>query len=374
MVPSVLSPGDFIRAELENRGWGQDDLARVLGRSLTRVNDLLHGKQSVSPEIAIDLAAALGSTADEWLRRESAYRLSLADGDARGVQRRARLYELAPIREMQKRGWIKTTADVDEIESEILRFFEIASIDEEPAIETVLRASTPNAALTHAHRAWCIRVRQIAKSVVVPPYREDRIERCLEKLRKLAAYSPEIRKAPGILASFGIRLIVVEPLASGTKIDGMTTWLDDHSPVIGLSLRHDRIDGFWHTLCHEMIHVRYRDRLSVDIEIAEPGEVSLSVKPPMERRADAEGAAVLIDPKELDSFIRRVGPLYSKERINQFANRIKMHPGIIVGQLQHRGEIDYSHNREMLVKVRQAITAVSLTDGWGVAIDSRVLE
>ncbi|GAJ11038.1 unnamed protein product, partial [marine sediment metagenome] len=40
-------------------------------------------------------------------------------------------------------------------------------------------------------------------------------------------------------------------------------------------------------------------------------------------------------------------------------------PGIVVGQLQHRREISYAHNRDMLVKIRRTITESALTDGWG---------
>src|SRR5687768_2140966 len=102
-----LSPGDHIRTELKRRGWGQDDLARVLGRPTSRVNELVQGKASVSPELAVALAAALGGTAEEWLQRDAAYRLSTANADVQGVRRRARLYEIAPVKELQRRGWIR---------------------------------------------------------------------------------------------------------------------------------------------------------------------------------------------------------------------------------------------------------------------------
>ena len=51
-----------------------------------------------------------------------------------------------------------------------------------------------------------------------------------------------------------------------------------------------------------------------------------------------------------------------------------MHPGVIVGQLQYLGEIGYSSNREMLVKIRDIITSTALTDGWGQSISPNVLE
>jgi HTH-type transcriptional regulator / antitoxin HigA len=367
-----VSPGEYIRQELKRRGWGQADLALIMSRPAQRINELVLGKASVSPEVAVELAAALGGTAEEWLQREAAYRLSLANTDPENVRRRARLYDLVPVKELQKRGWIRPTDDIDEIEKDVLRFLEISSINEEPCIQAVLRTTNPGAELTPAQRAWCFRVRHMARSITVPPYQDNRADQCSARLRKLAAYSQHVGKVPALFASFGVRFVIVEPL-TGTKIDGMATWLDDHSPVVGLSMRFDRIDSFWHTVSHEWSHIRHRDALSVDTDIAEPGEVSLAVKPPVERRADEEAAATLIDPEELQSFIQRVGPFYSKERINQFANRIRMHPGVIVGQLQHRAEIGYSANRELLVKVRHVVTPVALTDGWGSSIDPRAL-
>ena len=68
---------------------------------------------------------------------------------------------------------------------------------------------------------------------------------------------------------------------------------------------------------------------------------------------------------ELENFIARVRPLYSKLKIRGFAAVAKVHPGIVVGQLQHRGQISYAHNREMLAKVRDILTNTTLTDGWG---------
>ena len=73
----------------------------------------------------------------------------------------------------------------------------------------------------------------------------------------------------------------------------------------------------------------------------------------------------VIPEDKLNSFIMRVSPLYSKKKIIQFAHTIQMHPGIIVGQLQNRGEIGYSANREMLVRIRNNVIKTALTDGWG---------
>jgi HTH-type transcriptional regulator/antitoxin HigA len=60
----------------------------------------------------------------------------------------------------------------------------------------------------------------------------------------------------------------------------------------------------------------------------------------------------------------RVRPLYSEQRILLFAKRIGVHPGIVIGQLQFRDEIPYTHFHKHLVKIREIITQSTVTDGW----------
>ena len=354
---------------MKARNWTQTDLASILGRPVPTVNEIIQGKKAIMPEMAKALGEAFGIPAEVWLQRESAYRLSLADGDFRPVRRRARLHEIAPLKDMQKRGWIKTTDDPGELESEILRFFGIGSIDQEPDIAAALRKTDPDVEVTPNQRAWCFRAKQIARTLSVSPFDPGRFARCAEELRRLAAYPTEARKVPTVLASYGIRFVIVEPLGGG-KIDGAAMWLDKSSPVIAMSIRFDRVDSFWFTLGHEFSHIENGDAISVDANLCGPEQAPTASKAPIERRADEESAALLVPPEELRSFIARVGPRYSRDRIVQFAHRIKIHPGIIVGQLQNRGEIGYSALRDLLVKIRETVASNSVTDGWGYLTDT----
>jgi HTH-type transcriptional regulator/antitoxin HigA len=126
------------------------------------------------------------------------------------------------------------------------------------------------------------------------------------------------------------------------------------------------MDNFWFTVMHEVSHIKNGDALSVDRDLTgeDSGEPIL-IHDEAESRASEEAAHSLIPREEIESFIRRVGPLYSKDRIIQFAHRIKIHPGIVVGQLQTRKEIGWGTNKEMLVKIRAVVVETSLTDGWG---------
>ena len=367
-VPAeVFPPGEFIRDELEARGWSQTDLARILGRPLPTVNQIMSGKVGITPTTAGELAEAFGTSAEFWLNLEVTYRLSLVNRPGGEVRKRAQLYEIAPVREMERRHWIKRTKTAADLQSELNRFFGVKSLDERPApVALAARASAQmpeDEIVAAAQIAWCHRALQLAAAVHSVRFSKETFEQGCKELRQLAAHPEETRKVPRVLADMGVRLVVVEHLPK-TGIDGAVLWTKP-SPIIALSMRFDRIDCFWHTLAHELSHVRHRDRYALDVDLVGDDRAGNAEVSDVETRANAEAASMLIPSEQLESYMVRVKPYYSKERIIQFARRVAIHPGIVAGQLQYRGEIKYSATREMLVRVRDILIESAMTDGWG---------
>jgi HTH-type transcriptional regulator / antitoxin HigA len=367
-------PGKMLRQMMEERGWSPDELASITGLSGSMIYSILSYKSNIGPDTALKLSGAFGIPAEEWLKADNLYRLSIAETNIAPIEKLARLYKLAPIREMQKREWIKATDDVTELESELKRFFGVDSFEDDLAFSVAAYRTVTLPFLNAAEKAWCFRARQMAKALPATSFSRDRMDSAEKKLRAMAAYPKEARHLANLLAEYGVRFVVIEPLP-GVKIDGAAFWLTESSPVIALSVRFDRIDAFWFTFMHEWAHIRNGDALSVDIDLIDGiiGIAVLLVEDEAERRANDQAAASLIPSAELESFIRRVGPLYSKERIVQFAHKVKIHPGIIVGQLQYRNEIGFSANREMLAKVRSSVIETALTDGWNRVITPGLL-
>jgi HTH-type transcriptional regulator / antitoxin HigA len=352
-----------LRGLLEERGWTITELSSITGFARSNLSSVLNLKAGVSPDMAIALAAAFGNQATEWLKWNAEHQLSLVEVDAEAVERRARLYTVAPIHEMQKRGWLSEPAKVDTLESEVTQFF-----GTDQAIFSVATLRRDNeAALSPAERAWCFRARNLAQAIpFVADFDKSRLATAAKKLRQLAAYENEVERVAEMLAYYGVRFVVVEPLP-GAKIDGAAFWINE-SPVIAVSLRWDRIDAFWFTVMHEFAHVWNGDAYSVDVNLVDEGETGMSVATASdgaEKAANADAAELLVPQDQLESFIARTSPRYGATRIIQFAHSIKMHPGIIVGQLQHRGELNYSAHRSFLVRVRKAVTETAVTDGWG---------
>jgi HTH-type transcriptional regulator/antitoxin HigA len=362
-VPAeVFPPGDFIRDELEARGWTQGDLAQIMGRPMQLVNELVAGKKQITPETALGLAKAFGDDdALYWMNLDNVYRLSQAKPIDEAVSRRSNLFSKFPVRELTKRKWIEPSDNLDVIEHRVCRFYGIESINEKPQFAHAAKADRYDER-SPLQWAWLFRACQLAQGVHVSPYSEQKLRAALIKLRELLVAPEEIRQVPQILAAAGVRFVVVEFLP-GAKIDGGAFWIDK-TPVIAMSLRYDRVNNFWFVLRHEIEHILNRDGLVVDIELTEKLQRKDSL-PVQEIKANEAASEFLVPKSELDGFILRVRPLYSEQRIMLFAKRIGVHPGLVVGQLQFRDEVPYTHFHKYLVKVREIVTQVALTDGWG---------
>lgn len=362
----------MLRQMLDTKGWSGDELADITGFARTHLSSVMSGKVGVSPEMAVALAAAFGNDRADWLRWNAEYQLSLVSTDAAAVESRARLYEIAPVRDMQKRGWIGPTETTQALEQELVRFYG-GPLQSGVPFPVAPRKANPLVALNPSEKAWCVRARQLAAASVVADFDRARLSKIEKTLRQLAAYPKEIERLPQTFAYFGIRFVVIEPLP-GSRIDGAAFGIE-HSPVIAVSARLDRVDAFWFTVMHEFMHIKNGDVESVDVNLlhdTERGLVVSATQEEAERRANEQAADALVPQIELESFIRRMSPLYAATKIIQFAHRIKMHPGVIVGQLQHRGELRYSAHRDLLVKIRGYLVDSALTDGWGKSIGPNV--
>lgn len=367
--PKPILPGEIILEELEAREWLQVDLAHITGLGTTIISDIVNGKRDISLKYAEALADAFGTSEELWLRLQHDYDLASAEPRDGVVTRRARLYDKAPIREMQKRKWIEDTKDIGRIETDLCKFFHIKSIEEALDFEHAARKSDDyNSKVSPTQAAWLRRAKNLAPTVPVDRrYSNSHFDRLMDELAQLTEEPEEIRHVPRVLAGYGVRFLVVEPLPR-TKIDGACFWLDDQAPIVVLSLRHNRIDNFWQSLCHELKHIRDgegRMQAIVETSIVGSDAQPFDTKPPEEQAADTFAAGFLIDQGEIEDFIVRTAPYFSRDKVLGFALRMKVHPGIVVGQLQYRRALEYSHFRKLLIEVQQIVTRSSLTDGWG---------
>jgi addiction module HigA family antidote len=75
-------PGRIVRSGcLEPLGLSVTEGAEILGVTRQTLNNVIHGKSGISPQMAIRLSKAFGSTPETWLRMQLAYDLAQARKD-----------------------------------------------------------------------------------------------------------------------------------------------------------------------------------------------------------------------------------------------------------------------------------------------------
>lgn len=369
-MAEAFPPGEFLKEELEARDWTQEDLANIVGRQTSVISAIVNGKRAISLDIAMELGEAFDTGHEYWMNLERVYRSFLKSKTHKPVARRAKLYAKAPVGDMKRRNWIEPSDDLDLLEASVLRMLRIESLEEEPKLfPCAAKKSTSYEHVTPAQRAWFFRARDLAQGVQAAKFSEELFARTMATLRQLLSNPEDVRKVPAVLARGGIRLVVIENINS-SKVDGACFWLNEFSPVIAMSVRYDRLDNFWYVATHECGHINSRDGMNeespvIDINLVGDEAVPFGEKSDVEQRADLFAQKALIDQDALENWIARTAPLYSKAKIMSFAKVNKVHPAIVLGQLQHRGEVHWSHSREMLVKIRHLITSTALTDGFG---------
>jgi addiction module HigA family antidote len=78
-MKSPVHPGRIVRQDcLEPLGLTVTAAAKVLGVTRQALNNVVNGKSGISPEMAIRLSKAFGSTPETWLRMQLAYDLAAA--------------------------------------------------------------------------------------------------------------------------------------------------------------------------------------------------------------------------------------------------------------------------------------------------------
>jgi HTH-type transcriptional regulator/antitoxin HigA len=348
----VFPAGEYLRDELDERGWSVTEFAEILGRPLQAVSEILNGKKRITTETAISIAEATGTSAELWLNLETAYRLhqqrsEMSPGVLTPVARRARLRSAVPLAEIRKRGWLPEVADatdLDGLEGAVCTLLGVRSVDERPEFAVAARRSNPNEHVTIEQAAWLGHVRQVASGQRVGPYDPDALRSVAAQIPRIVKDGPsELRHVSPLLADCGVRLVFAEGLRGG-KLDGAVTFLPDERPAIGVTTRGNRFDSTLFTLLHECAHLTFGHITPTSLVIIDD-DLTQDDPDPREVEANAQASNWLFpDGFEIEST--------SMSAIVEAATRYQVHPSVVVGRVQHDTKY-WSRHRSHIPKVRQ---------------------
>jgi HTH-type transcriptional regulator/antitoxin HigA len=191
-----------------------------------------------------------------------------------------------------------------------------------------------------ALEAWCAAV-LVRASLFKPPKRRRAITREFgRELARLSIESDGPTLVKDLLAQVGVAFVVLEHLP-GTFLDGAALCRADETPVIAMTVRHDRLDNFWFTLLHEYAHVCCH--LTGDTKIIFD-DLDVKSSDAIEREADEFAQSMLIPPKIAQSLASNE---LSPEDVVRIAAEAEVHSAIVAGRWQ-RDHNDYRRFAKML--------------------------
>jgi HTH-type transcriptional regulator / antitoxin HigA len=168
-----------------------------------------------------------------------------------------------------------------------------------------------------------------AEHLDCPKYNKAKFEKAVQVIRSLTLLSQEesVLQMQHLCQRAGVVFVLVSSIPRA-HVSGLARWLNPHRALIQLSMYGESNDRFWFTFFHEVAHILLHDK--EDIFLDEwSGETC--VESEQEREADRWAREFLI-PSQYEAQLTQ---LKSRDSVIEFARQIGLHPGIVVGRLQH---------------------------------------
>ncbi|MBI2931631.1 MAG: ImmA/IrrE family metallo-endopeptidase [Planctomycetes bacterium] len=324
-------PIEAIRFRMSEQGLKQRHLVPFIG-SKSKVSEVLAGKRPLTAEMMRALHEGLGIPARVLLLRTKRVGTATDEPD----------WSRFPFREMSKRGWLRSSSSTPQRGGhELLRDF-FDRVGDLGCVQALCRRSIGGRAGrsmdAYALQAWTARIilraREVGFSRAYKP--ETLTDPVLRELASLSTAANGPTRAREFLSEHGIALVIERHLPR-TRLDAAATMATKDNPVIGMTLRYDRIDHFWFTLFHELAHV-LRHLPSANEEVFVDDLDILTSGDRREREADRIASDILIPPAAWRRSTARTHA--TPEAAVELAAELRIHPAIVAGRMRRERQ-DY---------------------------------
>lgn len=319
---------DAILFRMQEQGLKQADLVQYFG-TRSRVSEVLSRKRPLTVHMIRALSIGLGISTETLVGVEPQENSKASKDEIN--------WNDFPIKEMLARGWLqKLTNQATQSTEELVKGF-IARTGMQfgnAAFRRSINGDAYSPGTKHALYAWLARV----------------IQKAREKKQNLGSFDPGIfstnflreltqlswsDQGPAIAVEFLERngiAVVIEPALKGTLLDGAALQDADGTPIIGLTLRFDRLDNFWFTLVHEVAHlwkhVNQDDMFLDNLDSSSEDRRELEAN-----RIAKEALIPRVAWKRSDAYLNP-----TSESIDKLSRELKIHPAIIAGRLRKERE------------------------------------
>lgn len=321
---SFADPVDAILFRMEQNNLKPSDLVPYIG-SRSKVSEIISRKRPLTLSMIRSLEAGLGIPAKILLRESDEFR------NADNIS-----WNRFPLKEMEKRNYFgNKLSKIPNIKDLMEKFFLPMGTPAQflgMLRKTNYRSTRPMD--KHALIAWsAMIVKKASRMKCSGVFKPGTIDLSfMQELAKLSIEDNGPILAQELLKKHGIAL-VIEPHFPQTYLDGAAIMMDKKHPVIGLTIRYDRLDNFWFNLMHELAHVVLHYDQNYNFFYDDLDNPDSSNK--KEEEADKLARESLIPESKWENSPARLIP--SPIAAESLAKELGLHTAIIAGKMRREG-------------------------------------
>jgi HTH-type transcriptional regulator / antitoxin HigA len=342
----AVHPGEYLEEVLESRGIKKREFAERLGTSVKHVSEIINKKKMPSAELSLQFEKTLGISANIWNNLKADYELFQArSAEEVSLEKYFSWVKLFPVSDLRKLGFLPTVNNKKDLLTAVLNFFSIASPEQWNSYfgkiaEARYRKSKCFKDNSFHVAAWLRAGELRAQTIETKEFSKDDFLKRLLDIREMTVRKPDAFELSmkRLCNEAGVALVFI-PEFKETHISGATCWVAPTKALIIMSLRYKSNDHFWFTFFHEAAHILLHPKK--DIFIDNPN----GFESEKENEANRFSRNILISETEYAAFVKEKD--FFEGAIQRFAKKINIHPGIVVGRLQHDELILPSWNNKL---------------------------
>lgn len=336
----AVHPGAHLAEYLEAREWTQKEFADIAGLTPKLVSTIINGQNPITPDTAIKLERVFGLPAYVWTGLQSRWDLWKAREDRKIASGELKAW-LAnfPIKELKSRWGLLGKKDDIGLADRLMGLLGVGGpggVDAKINSLAVQHRQSKSHKTSHYHvLTWLMLGEQKARAMDLAAYDPDKFRKAVGDIRTMTVQPREYFEPRMIelCRASGVALVFERPI-SKTCLYGSARWLDSDHAIIQMSLRMKSNDHFWWTFFHEAAHILLHRGSNFADDDGGMGDVR-------EDEADHWAEDMLVGRERFADF-KSKSP-NSAKTVKDFAGEIGIHPGIVVGMLQHAGLLPHHY-------------------------------
>lgn len=338
----AFHPGYYINELIEDMGITQEEFATRLGTTPKTVSKLVNGECNLSNDLIQRLSSMFGLSVEFWFSLQNKYEEKKLEIEQ--IQRIDNQKDI--VKTIDYSYFVRVVAlpvakKIEDKIKNLCKYLKVSDLNVLLKPDFLVNYRTGIGEMQSKNvinsRVWLQTAMNIGETKSAKKFDAQKLKRYIPEIRNMTVQEPAIflPRLREIFEECGV-IFVLLPSLKNSGINGAVKWYNHDKVLLAMNDRRCYADTFWFSLFHEIKHVLQQKIKIVFLSRTDMNLLDNS----LEKEANDFAGEVLIPSKEYENFKYKN---ISEESIKQFALEIGIHPGIVVGRLQHDKIISVQH-------------------------------